>query len=201
MKTLVGKSVQKDKLILELKRSYWTLMSEMKEWRITFIFSIPGKIGDIIRKRYAIKHFKHCGKNLIIRPHVRIYNPNRLTVGNDVMISRYSYISAGGGITIGDRVVLSPFVKIWSINHNFDKIDIPILEQGWKTRPVIIEDDVWIAMNAIILPGTYIGKGAIIAAGTVLPNKSIKPYSIIAGNPGKIMGYRNLEKNSIQKDC
>ena len=63
-------------------------------------------------------------------------------------------------------------------------------EQG-ATQPkkIIIEDDVWLGSRVIVLPGVTIGKGSIIGAGTVL-TKSVPPYSIVAGNPGKIVRNR-----------
>ena len=54
---------------------------------------------------------------------------------------------------------------------------------------IIVEDDVWIGANAIILSGIRIGQGAVVAAGSVV-TKDVEPYSIVAGNPAKIMKYR-----------
>ena len=190
IETLGDKSVKEDKLILKLKRIYWGFIPEMKEWIRVFIFSIPGKTGEFIRGKYALKHFKNCGNNVKMYPHVRIYNPQNLKVGNRVVIADFVQISAAGGVKIGDRVLIGPFVKIWSINHNYKRIDTPIFDQGWTTNPVVIEDDVWIGMGTIILPGTYIGKGTIISAGSVLRKTSIRSYSIVAGNPGAIVRSR-----------
>ena len=52
------------------------------------------------------------------------------------------------------------------------------------TKPIIIEDHVWINPNSIILPGVVIGKGAIIAAGSVV-TKNVDPFTMVAGNPAK----------------
>jgi len=185
----------REEQIYKLKRIYWGVVPEIKEWHRALTFAMPGKIGDLIRKRYASKRFGSCGKNLFLDSNVKIYNPQNLKVGDDVNISEYTQISAGGGVTFGNSIMVSPFVKIWSINHKFERIDIPILDQGWSLNPVVIEDDVWIAMGAIILPGVHIGKGSIISAGTVLGKKRIKPYSMVSGNPGRIIGSRVLEPN------
>lgn len=62
-----------------------------------------------------------------------------------------------------------------------------IHRDGYRFRnPVIINDNVWIGMNAIILPGVTIGKGAVIAAGSVV-TKDVPPYSLVGGNPAKII--------------
>lgn len=55
-----------------------------------------------------------------------------------------------------------------------------------KTKPVIIEDDVWIGMGAVILKGVRIGKGSIVAAGAIV-TRDVPPNSIVAGNPATIV--------------
>lgn len=52
-----------------------------------------------------------------------------------------------------------------------------------------IGDDVWIGCGSVILPGVKIGTGAVIAAGSVV-NKDVPEYAIVAGNPMKILRFR-----------
>ena len=66
--------------------------------------------------------------------------------------------------------------------------------QGWDHEEVVIEDDVWVGANAVIMPGVRIGKGAIISASTVVM-KSVPPYAIMAGNPGRLVGWRKPPGN------
>lgn len=54
---------------------------------------------------------------------------------------------------------------------------------------VVIKNDVWISKNVIILSGVVIGNGAVIGAGSVV-TKNVPSYSIVAGNPAKIIKYR-----------
>ena len=63
------------------------------------------------------------------------------------------------------------------------------IDEAWSKGPIIIEDDVWIGMNAIILSGVHIGQGAVISAGAVV-TKDVEPYSIVGGNPAKLIKYR-----------
>lgn len=54
---------------------------------------------------------------------------------------------------------------------------------------IILDDDVWIGLGAIINSGVHIGKGAIVASGSVV-TKNVEPYSIVGGNPAKHIQYR-----------
>ncbi len=65
---------------------------------------------------------------------------------------------------------------------------INIIETTTK-GPIITEDDVWIGMDVIILSGITIGKGSVIGAGSVIVS-DIPPYSIVGGNPAKIIKKR-----------
>jgi len=88
-------------------------------------------------------------------------------------------------------------------NHNIETFStypfkVMILgekKEAWSKGPIIVEDDVWIGTRAMILSGVRIGQGAIIAAGAVV-TKDVPPYSIVGGNPAKIIKYR-FYKNLI----
>jgi acetyltransferase-like isoleucine patch superfamily enzyme len=56
-------------------------------------------------------------------------------------------------------------------------------------KPVSVGSDVWIARNAIILPGVTVGDGAVIGAGAVV-TRDVPPYAVVAGSPAKPIRYR-----------
>ena len=64
---------------------------------------------------------------------------------------------------------------------------------------IVIKDDVWLCEGAIISSGVTIGQGAIVAAGAVV-TKDVEPYSIVGGNPAKIIKYR-FPENIRAKLC
>ena len=78
--------------------------------------------------------------------------------------------------------------KIFTANHQYKK-DSLIIEQENIIKPVIIGSDVWIGARSIILPGVTIGEGSVIAAGSVV-TKSVDKYSVVGGNPAKLIKYR-----------
>lgn len=147
--------------------------------------------GIIVGDRVTI------GKHAIIRP-TNIYGSaigEGLKIGNNSSIGPYSYIGCSGYIEIGDNVMMSPRVSIYSENHLFDNPELTIKEQGVKREFVKIEDDCWIAANTIILAGVTIGRGSVIAAGSVV-NKDVPPYSIVGGVPAKVIKSRRETKHA-----
>ena len=63
------------------------------------------------------------------------------------------------------------------------------LEYNGKEYSIVIEDDVWIGAKVIVVSGTKIGRGSVVAAGSVVSGE-IPPYSIVVGNPGRVMFNR-----------
>ena len=107
-------------------------------------------------------------------------------------------IGESKNVWIGDNVSIARHVWIRTANHRFDRIDIPIRNQGHESKSilfngeefsVVIEDDVWIAPNVVVLTGSHIGKGSVISANTVVSG-IIPPYSIVIGNPGRVIANR-----------
>lgn len=64
-----------------------------------------------------------------------------------------------------------------------------MIEQGMRTAPVTIGNDVWIGMRSIIMPGVNIGDGSVIGAGAVV-TKDVPAYAIVGGVPAKVIKYR-----------
>jgi acetyltransferase-like isoleucine patch superfamily enzyme len=131
------------------------------------------------------------GKYAIIRPSNIYGGPigEGLVMGNHSNIGPYNYIGCSGKITIGNNVMLGPRVSIYAENHVFDNPNITIKEQGVQKLEVVIEDDCWIASNAVITAGVTIGKGSVVAAGAVV-TESVAPYSVVGGVPAKLIKSR-----------
>jgi acetyltransferase-like isoleucine patch superfamily enzyme len=123
------------------------------------------------------------GKRNAIQSRVFIECPYNVFMGSDVNINEYVIIqgSPGGCVNIGNRVIISYGVTILTASL--------VLRNGLYThdheyKSVTIEDDVWIAAKAIILPGVKVGHNAVIAAGAVVA-RDVEPYTVVAGIPAK----------------
>ncbi len=103
-----------------------------------------------------------------------------LKIGSFCSISAYVQIFLGGEHRL-DWITTSP------LSYMFE--DNSIKDYGLSKGDVIIGNDVWICANVIILSGVTIGDGAVIANGAIV-TQDVKPYSIVGGNPAKIIKYR-----------
>lgn len=175
-----------------LKRFYWDVVDpdERKYLLYYFISQFPGPAGNLMRGRFVEKKARSVGRNLIVMAGTRFRSIENLVLGNDVQIGYDNFIQAYGGVTIGDNVMTAPGVKIWSVNHNFEDKNVLIANQGVKEAEVIIGNDVWISSNAFILPGVVLPDGVVVSAGSVVGIKAYSPYSIVAGNPARVIGSR-----------
>lgn len=86
--------------------------------------------------------------------------------------------------------MMGPNCYILNRNHAFERLDIPMIDQGYtEKKQAIIENDVWIGRNVTFTPGRHVKAHSIIAAGCVLC-KDFPEYSIVGGNPSKLIRSR-----------
>ena len=161
-------------------RLFYALLGQ---WLPRSCYSIVSlKIRYFFLKRIA----KNVGKNVNIEQHV-VFG-EEFEIGDNSTVGFRSDIY--GPVKIGKDVMIGPEVAIYTHNHKHDEIDIPMIKQGYtENKPVYIEDNVWIGRRVLIMPGVCIGTGSIVAAGAVV-TKNVEPYSIVGGNPAKIIKYR-----------
>jgi acetyltransferase-like isoleucine patch superfamily enzyme len=122
---------------------------------------------------YAVGCSKiEIGARVIIRPQCMLFGDS---------------ITAEKTITIEDDVMMGSGVHIYVSNHRFDRMDIPLIDQGhYLPKPVVLKKGCWIGANVIILPGVEIGENTVIGAGSVV-TKSFPKGVVAAGNPAKLI--------------
>lgn len=151
-----------------------------------------GKIFCSWRAFCCYGMFDFAGKDLCIERKVFFHSGKHIRIGNHSGLGENCQLR--GKVTIGKHVMMGRDVVMISRNHAFDRIDIPMREQGFlPVEPIVIGDDVWIGDRVIILAGVKIGKGVILGAGTVVA-KSIPDWAIVVGNPAKILRFRNDQR-------
>jgi acetyltransferase-like isoleucine patch superfamily enzyme len=112
-----------------------------------------------------------------------------ISIGAETYIGPYAVLFGGGGIEIGDAVLISPGVVVTSHQHTFERTDLEIREQPLEFSRVTIERDVWIGANATILPGVRLGEGSVIGAGAVV-TRNIPAGVMAVGVPARVVRER-----------
>ena len=124
------------------------------------------------------------GKDVLIRPGVRITYPWKLEIGDCSWIGDDVVLYSLGRIKIGKNSVVSQKSYLCAASHDYTKSSFDI-----SSYPVTIEDEVWIATDVFIGPDVTIGKGAVVGARSSV-FKSIEGGYVYAGNPLKIIKKR-----------
>jgi acetyltransferase-like isoleucine patch superfamily enzyme len=117
---------------------------------------------------------------------VTVFDPEFLTIGNYTTIGFRCFLDSRAGISIGDNVNIASDTHILGGGHDInhpDFLPMPI--------PTVIEDYVWIASRAMILP-SHIKRGAVVAAHAVV-TKDIEALDVVGGVPAKVLTKRNPE--------
>ncbi|WP_345949081.1 MULTISPECIES: acyltransferase [unclassified Mucilaginibacter] len=131
------------------------------------------------------------GKNSTIEDFCTINNGvGDVLIGNNTLIGMSNVII--GPVNIGDNVIMAQNIVVSALNHEYRDVNKPIHTQEILTAPIVIEDDCWIAANAVITSGVTVGKHSVVAANAVV-TKSIPPFSVAAGNPAKIIKQYDFE--------
>lgn len=154
-----------------------------------FNFVIPHIPIQSLRKLLYKLMKVDIGKNTTALRPIFFYNPFNITIGDNCALNDHIVLDGRGGLTIGDNVNISPYVKIYTAEHNINSPSFEYVEGR-----VEIDNHVWISTNAIIMPGVKIGEGAVIAAGAIV-TKDVSPYTIMGGVPAKKIGERERNLN------
>lgn len=124
------------------------------------------------------------GPKSTIHVGARMYQPRGIRIGTGTIIGDHAVLDGRAQLTIGSHVDIASEVMIYNSHHDIHHPGfVPV------SKPVSIDDYVFIGPRAVILPGVTLGKGAVVAAGAVV-TKSVAAHTIVAGVPAKPIGQR-----------
>ena len=177
--------------------------SRPRWWARTFIipFVIKRGKGSIIRRKARLDIIPSkkitLGKKSVIEDYTIINNGM-----GDIFIGDYTHVTSRvklvGHVTLGNYVTIGSGAQITGLTHNYLDVTRPIAKQGVTPNRTVVEDDVWIGGNSCINQGITIGTHSIIASGSVV-TKNVPPYSVVGGNPARILRQYDFEKQEWTK--
>ncbi len=169
--------------------------------------------------------FLHTGNNILLSDKASIYNPAKISIGDNCRIDDFCILSAGtGGISLGRNVHLACYVSIigknkiivedfsgisarvsiFSSSDDFsgDFLTGPTVDEKYRNvnnADVIIYKHVIIGSGALILPGVTIGEGGAVAALSLLTN-DVEPFTIVGGVPAIFIKSRSRKLLTLEND-
>lgn len=176
-------------LLRSLKGDLWTRRTRYQIIE-SLLRNVNGRTGQYLRYRILARFFRKAGTNIQIFEGIRIRDPSELVVGSNVAIGMDCTLQCGGGLQLGDNVLLGAGVKIWTVSHAFADETRPISQQGLVLRPVVIGADCWLCSDCFISPGSVIPDGCVVLPKTVVKRIRIPPYSVLGGNPVRVIAPR-----------
>ena len=143
------------------------------------------------------KFLFYLGKSAIIEDYAVVNN-----ILGDVVIGENSLIGLRctviGPVEIGNDVLLAQNIVLSGQNHGYEDITISIREQKSIIDKITIKDRAWIGANAVIVAGVTVGVHSIVAAGSVV-TKDVPDYTIVGGNPAKILKQYDHDSKEWQR--
>lgn len=166
------------------------------------------------KNHYEIKYFKnmlgYCGKNVSIAVPNHCVAPEKIFMYDNTNVYSGSTFIITPGFEGGKFIMKQNSGASWNLtvitnNHSTH----PEIGKIFKSESsshinddmidVIVEEDVWIGADVVLLPGVNLGRGGIIGAGSVVRN-STPPYSIVIGNPAKVVGFKYNPEEIIEHE-
>ena len=158
-----------------------------KPWRKGLKAKLESSLYSIAIRRRA----KKCGKGLYILGG-GVHVTSNTIVGPGVGFGKNVTIRGDGPVVIGWRAAIAEDTIIYTQVHDYDHSNTLPFGWGFTYPETRIDDFAWIGLRSIVLPGAHIGEGAIVQAGSVVMG-NVPPCAIVAGNPAKVIGYRDIE--------
>jgi putative colanic acid biosynthesis acetyltransferase WcaF len=136
-------------------------------------------------KRTVLRVFgARVGRNVTIKPQVKITFPWKLTIGDHVWLGEECWLQNLEQIIIGSHVCISQRAYLCTGNHNYKSPKFDLI-----VKPITVEDGAWIGASAWVGPGVKIGNHAVLAAGSIA-TKDLEPFGIYQGNPAALLKQR-----------
>lgn len=134
--------------------------------------------------RLVVGPWTHLGDDNRLRAH-----EGQVTVGAKVVMGRDNVVNGYLDVEVGEASILADWIYVCDFDHRFDRLDVPIKDQGIVKSPTRIGPDVWIGEKATVLRGVDVGRGAVVASHCLV-NTDVPPFSIAVGVPVRVVASR-----------
>jgi len=151
-------------------------------------------VTKVIKQPLCKSQLGYCGHMVSIRNPRRLSSLSRIFMyDNTNLMDGFTFMSHTGRLIMKKNSGASTGLTVITGNHGRSvgkpfKINNVVVSDNDIEQDVVLEEDVWIGADVIICSGVTIGRAANIGAGSVIRN-NIPPYSVVMGNPAKVVGF------------
>ena len=117
-----------------------------------------------------------------------------ITLGEDANIGFNVEIFSAADVRVGARTLVAAYTYLVGGDHLFDRVDVPVLQQGRTARGIDVGDNVWLGAHVVVADGSRIGRDAVIGAGAVVIG-DIPEFHVAAGVPARIIRDRRTDSS------
>lgn len=141
----------------------------------------------------------HLGEPQLLSDYSQVLMHDNTDIGNGLCM-----VSAGGRLIMKRNSCSATGLTIITGNHGREvghwfNESVETHENDIE-KDVIVEEDVWLGTNAVLLSGVKVGRGATVGAGAVV-RSNVPPYSIVTGNPAKVVGFSFKPEEIIEHEA
>jgi acetyltransferase-like isoleucine patch superfamily enzyme len=112
-----------------------------------------------------------------------------ISLDEDANIGFNVEVFSAANVTIGRKVLIAAYTYLVGGDHLYDRVDVPVLEQGRTARGIAIGDHVWLGAHVVVADGVHIGRDAVVGAGAVV-TADVPEYHVAAGVPARVIRDR-----------
>lgn len=123
-----------------------------------------------------------------------------IVIGDNANLGFNCEIFSGSRVRVGRSVLMAAYTYLVGGDHLYDRVDVPVLEQGRTARGIDVEDNVWLGTHVVVTDGSRVGRDAIVGAGAVVVGE-IPAFTIAAGIPAKVLRQRAQAPHDTAADA
>lgn len=157
-------------------------------WYIVHVIFFRSSFPISAFKVFLLRLFgARIGRGVVVKPHVRIKYPWKLSVGDYAWIGEESWIDNLDRVSIGSHCCISQGAMLLCGNHDYSKVAFDL-----RTGAITLEDGAWVGARSTVCPGVTMGSHSVLAVGSVLTHDS-EAYGIYQGNPAVKIKQREIK--------
>jgi maltose O-acetyltransferase len=163
----------------------------------------------VVNARWSLRHADHVGTRVRVRGRPAVSNEGRIEIHDRVQlvstmatlelvatdgglleIGERSLVNFGGSIVaselvrIGPRCLIGPYVMM--LDNDFHRIEPERRLERPPSKPIVVEENVWIGARVIVMAGVTVGRDSCIGAGSVVTS-DVPPRTFVAGVPARVI--------------